>query len=120
MFILLGPLFLITAAGILVGFSFLLFKQTRRWSAYLLLCPFCASFLSFWLFWGTGLLLADQASGVAGQLFLVMLVDLQLVDVLAFMLHARSTDDYSSRRFSQPEPAGRLGGKSIVSGGWLR
>jgi len=56
MFILLGPLFLIAAAGILAGFGFLLFKQTRRWSAYLLLCPFCASFLSFWLFWGAGLL----------------------------------------------------------------
>jgi hypothetical protein len=56
MFILLGPLFLIAAAGILAGFGFLLFKQTRRWSAYLLLCPFCASFLSFWLFWGAGIL----------------------------------------------------------------
>ena len=56
MFPMLGILFLMAAAGIFAGFVCLIFRQTRRFAAYLLLCPFCAGFLSFWLFWGGGLL----------------------------------------------------------------
>ncbi len=67
MFILLGPLFLIAAAGIFAGFVCLVFRQTRRFAAYLLLCPFCAGFLSFWLFWGGGLLFEYLFSSQCGN-----------------------------------------------------
>ena len=56
MFPLLGILFLMAVAGIFAGVVCLFFRQTRWLAAYLLLCPFCAGFLSFWLFWGGGLL----------------------------------------------------------------
>jgi hypothetical protein len=56
MFPLLGILFLIALGGIFVGIVSLFFKKSRVFAAYLLLCPVCAAFLSFWLFWGGGFL----------------------------------------------------------------
>ena len=56
MFPLIGILFLVAVGGIFAGFVSLLFKRARFLAAYLFLCPLCAAFLSFWLFWGGGLL----------------------------------------------------------------
>ena len=56
MFPLIGILFLVAVGGIFAGFVSLFFKRARFLAAYLFLCPLCAAFLSFWLFWGGGLL----------------------------------------------------------------
>jgi len=56
MFPLLGILFLIAFGGISAGVVSLFFKRSRVFAAYLFLCPVCACFLSFWLFWGGGFL----------------------------------------------------------------
>jgi len=56
MFPLLGILFLIAFGGISAGVVSLFFKRSRVFAAYLFLCPVCACFLSFWLFWSGGFL----------------------------------------------------------------
>jgi hypothetical protein len=57
MFPMIGVLFLLAAFGFASGIITLFFKKLRHYSAYLVFSSVLASLFSFFLFWGSGLLI---------------------------------------------------------------